>query len=77
MPNEKLMPNGWVLKETDTGRFQCQNLYVKDEAYHQNIINASIYGDEEEANRYAERMNSKAGYEWLVVLPVSLRVMEV
>ncbi|MGG3448720.1 hypothetical protein [Domibacillus aminovorans] len=33
----------YVLKEK-TGRYRCHNVYVKDESYHRNIVNASMKG---------------------------------
>lgn len=71
-----MKPNAWVLKESDTGRYRCQNLYVTDETYHTNIINASLYGDEETPKKQAEKMNKMAGFEWLIVVPVSMQVVD-
>lgn len=73
MKNEEMTANAWALKETDTGRYRCRNLYVKEESYHRNILNAELYNSELEAKVFAKKMNEKARFDWLVVVPVSMQ----
>lgn len=64
----------WVIKETDTGRYRCQNLYVRDHDYHFNIVNAVIYDSEDEAKYQADNMNKLAGFYWLQVIPITINI---
>lgn len=70
----KLITDAWIIKETDTGRYRCQNIYVSDHDYHFNIVNAVIYEKEDAAKEYANNMNEMAGYYWLHVVPISISI---
>lgn len=69
-----MITNAWVIKETDTGRYRCQNIYVSDKDYHFNIVNAVIYEKEDAAKEYADNMNKMAGYYWFHAVPISISV---
>lgn len=66
----------YVLKELKSGRYRCHNVYVSDEAYHKNIINASMYDTLEEAEYYKDSINRMCNEEFVKIVPVTITVEE-
>lgn len=66
----------YVLKETESGRFRCNNLYVSDESYHFNVVNASMYSDKKEAEYHAKSLNRMTNREFVKVVEIEITINE-
>ena len=67
--------NAYVLQEVESGRYRCQNVYIKDASYHTKLMNAVMYESKEEADYYANSMNRVAEREYVKVIPIEIRVV--
>lgn len=68
--------NAFVLREIDTGRYRCQNLFINNDEYQKNIVNAQIYQKQEDAESIKCSLEKNLDQEFFKIVPVVLMEIE-
>lgn len=65
----------WVIREIDSGFYVTTNIYIEDEDWKRDILNASIYGTEKEAEMSAYRLNNYREDPLYEVIKIGIQVI--